>query len=120
MALFVRKDSEMEHKDTECDDALTNRKRKWGIKNDNNKISSRSICIIEDTESLLTNSVGSVGSNPVDFSPKKKRRKRDRKRKLVKIQKEPERMPLPRSAGLNNVKKKRNRKKKNQKVPVCS
>jgi len=120
VALFVRKDSEMEHKDTECDDALTNRKRKWEIKNDNNEISSRSTCIIKDTDTLFTNSVDSFGPRDVDLYPKKKHRKRNRKRKLVEKQKGPERMPLPRSAGLSSVRKKRNRKKKNKKVPVCS
>jgi len=105
VTLFVRKDSEMEHKDTECDDALTNRKRKWEIKNDNNEISSRSTCIIENTDTLFTNSVDSVGPRDVDLYPKK----RNRKRKIVEKKKGPERMPLPRSAGLSSVRKKRNR-----------
>ena len=124
VALFVKKDSEMEQKPTENNGVLPKRKRKHsnGVITEPEMASqSESTNEISNEESMLPLAHVMATSSHDNLSPKKKRRKRNKKAKKVNVQGESQHMTASEgNVGSSNVKKKRKRKKKNKTVSVCS
>ncbi|KAL9959862.1 hypothetical protein ACROYT_G033226 [Oculina patagonica] len=120
VALFVRKDSEMEHKPTECNDMSPKRKRKNSKRDESRDLLSQLTNKDNNEEPSMPLTHVTVRSDHDDLSPKKKRRKSNKKPKDMKKQEENQPLTAGGILGLSNTRKKKNRKKKNKKVSVCS
>lgn len=121
VALFVRKDSQMVTKLAHFENVNTSRKRKLESKDVDIEFPSKSTPKLKVTESSPTKTTGGVVSNDGGISLRNKRRKRSKKQKIATSQGYVPTVVLLGNPALNNVKKKRNRKRKNnKKFSVCS
>ena len=118
VALFLRKDNEMEQIPTESNGVSRKRKRKNPIEDTAEELSFQltNKDRNEGSSLPLAHFMESSGNN---LSPRKKRRKRNKKLKDLKAQEENQPKTSRGNLRLSNFKKKKNRKKK-KKVSVCS
>ncbi|XP_068715150.1 28S rRNA (cytosine-C(5))-methyltransferase-like isoform X2 [Montipora foliosa] len=118
VALFVRKDIKMDNEATLCRDSFKGRKRKLKSDDLENITSTKSTGKIKDMVSPPRSNKFESGIAHVTL--KKKLRKGSKKQKVSKLQERPVTVPRIAKYGWNPVKNKRKqKKKKNKKVPVC-
>ena len=121
VALFVRKDSQMITKLAHFENVNTSRKRKLECKDVDIEFPSQATSKLKVSESSPTETKGGVASNDGGISLRNKRRKRSKKQKMSTPQGDPPTVTSLSNPALNDVKKKRNRKRKtNKKFSVCS